>query len=122
MKTDFDKIAAFNGSADLQVKAWERFLAAWSENNPYSQEDKTLTMQQAQTLRDQASRNGQAAAALSTAATSVVTNTGTAGNSNSFRDCADCLEMVWIPKGRFLMGSPLTEEGRYPLEVRSMKS
>jgi formylglycine-generating enzyme required for sulfatase activity len=30
----------------------------------------------------------------------------------SFRDCADCPEMVVIPAGRFRMGSPLSESGR----------
>jgi formylglycine-generating enzyme required for sulfatase activity len=32
----------------------------------------------------------------------------------SFRDCAkDCPEMIVIPAGKFTMGSPATEEGRY---------
>ena len=30
-----------------------------------------------------------------------------------FRDCADCPEMVVVPSGSFMMGSPLSEEGRY---------
>ena len=30
-----------------------------------------------------------------------------------FRDCADCPEMVVIPPGRFMMGSPESEEGRF---------
>ena len=30
-----------------------------------------------------------------------------------FRDCAECPEMVVIPAGSFLMGSPESEEGRY---------
>jgi formylglycine-generating enzyme required for sulfatase activity len=34
----------------------------------------------------------------------------------SFRDCPDCPEMVVIPAGRFLMGSPATEKGRYSNE------
>jgi formylglycine-generating enzyme required for sulfatase activity len=36
---------------------------------------------------------------------------------NSFRECAnDCPEMVVVPAGEFMMGSPTTEEGRYPDE------
>ena len=30
-----------------------------------------------------------------------------------FRDCADCPEMVVVPSGSFMMGSPPSEEGRY---------
>ena len=30
-----------------------------------------------------------------------------------FRDCADCPAMVVVPSGSFMMGSPLSEEGRY---------
>jgi len=29
-----------------------------------------------------------------------------------FRDCAECPELVWLPPGRFTMGSPASEEGR----------
>ncbi|MGE3709024.1 MAG: SUMF1/EgtB/PvdO family nonheme iron enzyme [Hyphomicrobiaceae bacterium] len=31
---------------------------------------------------------------------------------DSFRDCADCPEMVVVPAGSFMMGSPASEEGR----------
>ncbi|MFN7308888.1 MAG: formylglycine-generating enzyme family protein [Alphaproteobacteria bacterium] len=34
----------------------------------------------------------------------------------SFRDCPDCPEMVVIPGGRFQMGSPASERGRYSNE------
>lgn len=45
MKADFDKTAAFKGSADLQAKAWERFLATWGQDNPLSGEDEGLRAQ-----------------------------------------------------------------------------
>ena len=36
---------------------------------------------------------------------------------NSFRECAkDCPEMVVVPAGEFMMGSPATEEGHYATE------
>ena len=35
---------------------------------------------------------------------------------DSFRDCADCPEMVVVPAGSFMMGSPKTEEGRFEME------
>ena len=34
----------------------------------------------------------------------------------SFRDCPECPEMMVIPAGRFLMGSPANEKGRYANE------
>ena len=39
---------------------------------------------------------------------------GTVGGK--FRDCADCPEMVVVPSGSFMMGSPGGEEGRYDNE------
>ncbi len=43
-----------------------------------------------------------------------------------FRDCADCPEMVVVPAGKFVMGSPADERGRFdsegplhPVSVRS---
>ena len=43
-----------------------------------------------------------------------------------FRDCADCPEMVVVPAGNFVMGSPASERGRFdsegplhPVSVRS---
>lgn len=33
-----------------------------------------------------------------------------------FRECSDCPEMVAIPAGKFLMGSPTTEPGRFDAE------
>lgn len=33
-----------------------------------------------------------------------------------FRDCNQCPEMVMLPTGKFLMGSPVDEEDRYPNE------
>src|SRR6185312_13659954 len=34
----------------------------------------------------------------------------------NFRECADCPEMVAIPAGSFVMGSPLGEPGRFDAE------
>src|SRR4051794_31831168 len=34
----------------------------------------------------------------------------------TFRDCANCPEMVVIPAGSFMMGAPVNEPGRYPEE------
>jgi uncharacterized caspase-like protein len=42
MKSEFDQVAGFNGSPDLQVKAWERFLGAWGQDNPLSNDDESI--------------------------------------------------------------------------------
>jgi len=34
------------------------------------------------------------------------------GSGESFKDCAECPEMVVLPSGSFMMGSPASEEGR----------
>ena len=39
----------------------------------------------------------------------------------TFRDCPDCPEMVVIPAGSFMMGSPENEKGRYPEESPQRK-
>jgi formylglycine-generating enzyme required for sulfatase activity len=41
-----------------------------------------------------------------------------AATGQTFRDCADCPEMVTIPSGRFTMGSPDSELGRGDDEVQ----
>ena len=35
---------------------------------------------------------------------------------DTFRECNNCPEMVVVPAGSFLMGSPASEEGRYNFE------
>lgn len=50
MRGEFDRTAAFAGSADLQVQAWQRFLEAWREDNPTSDEDDQLRRQATERL------------------------------------------------------------------------
>jgi formylglycine-generating enzyme required for sulfatase activity len=38
------------------------------------------------------------------------------GGKHEFRDCSDCPEMVVVPAGKFVMGSPATEHGRFDAE------
>ena len=118
MKADFDRIAAFTGSADLQAKAWERFLATWAQDNPLSSEDDALR-DQAKQRRDAAQRQaaGQSTtlAAAPSARPPVATNSETATSltpGQVIKDCDVCPELVVIPAGRFTMGSPESEWGR----------
>ena len=107
MKTDYDKIAQFKGSADLQVKAWDRFLSGWSENNQFSQEDETLRSQ-AQSQREQSKRTMQAAVQHQQNNQVVVSGSNTTGKT--FKDCDLCPEMVMLPSGSFQMGGSASDE------------
>jgi len=40
------------------------------------------------------------------------------GSGVAFRDCPDCPEMVVAPAGKFTMGSPASEEGRFASETQ----
>ena len=93
MKVDFDKTAQFTGGADLQVKAWERFLLAWAQDNPQSQEDEGLRFQAQSRLA------GARQTALQVAQPVAQTISVTSGKT--IKDCADCPEMVMIPAGSF---------------------
>jgi formylglycine-generating enzyme required for sulfatase activity len=55
------------------------------------------------------------AIALASAAFALSAAQSTAA-TRSFRDCRDCPEMVALPAGSFLMGSPATEQGRDAIE------
>ncbi len=98
MKADFDKTAAFAGSADLMAKAWERFLVAWAQDNPMSTQDEAL--------RAQALEKRDVARQASAQAPQVVAQPPVASSAGqTIKDCSDCPEMVVIPAGSFAMGS-----------------
>lgn len=40
-----------------------------------------------------------------------------ASNAHSFRDCKDCPQLVAIPSGRFIMGTPENEVGRFDWDL-----
>jgi formylglycine-generating enzyme required for sulfatase activity len=52
-------------------------------------------------------------AVLLLAAIGMFAPVGAQAAAASFRDCADCPEMVAVPAGSFMMGSPASEPGRF---------
>ena len=107
MKTDFDKVASLNAEPDLQITAWDRFLAGYTQKNPFGDEDEQLRSEARSHKQAAESEKQRRIAVRPIAAT---TNTVTAGKA--FKDCADCPEMLVIPAGNFQMGSPSYEAGR----------
>ena len=115
MKADYEKTAAFAGSADRQVKAWDRFLAAWAQDNPLSTEDDTLRSR-ARADKDKA----QGLAAARVPAVRLPAN----GGVEPVNNCSYCPDMVVIPAGRFTMGSndgESNEKPPHPVTVRSFE-
>ncbi len=106
MKADFDKTAQFAGGADLQVKAWDRFLAAWAQDNPQSREDEGLRAD-AVARRDRA-RQAMAPVAAPPTVAPIASTKPTIGQV--IKDCADCPEMIAIPAGSFEMGAEFADE------------
>ena len=129
MKADFDKTAAFKGSADLQAKAWERFLAAWGQDNQLSGEDEDLRaqakgrMQERQQEAQRLAAAAQAPAPVTPAPTAPTVTAQPAQPGQAFRDCtgAHCPEIVVIPAGSFVMGGNDydTEKPPHSVSVRS---
>jgi formylglycine-generating enzyme required for sulfatase activity len=114
MQADFDRVAGFQGGSSLRVEAWQRFLGAWAADNPTSNDDERLRSQ-AQLRLASAERESQQqrlAVASAPGSTGTLIGAAMASPGQTFKDCAECPEMVVIPAGRFLMGSPGTEPFR----------
>jgi formylglycine-generating enzyme required for sulfatase activity len=62
--------------------------------------------------RSQLAKAGAAIAALVAVFAADVAQAQPQASAHSFKDCADCPEMVVVPAGRFTMGSPSKEPGR----------
>ncbi len=114
MQADFDRIAGFQGAADLRAQAWQRFIGAWAADNPTSDGDDLLRDQARQRVAaaERESQQQRMAEATPAAMTGSLGGGSAVTPGQTFKDCAECPEMVVIPAGRFLMGSPGTEPGR----------
>jgi formylglycine-generating enzyme required for sulfatase activity len=112
MKADFDKTAKFAGSADLQAKAWQRFLAAWAQDNPLSRDDEALRLQANTRLQQaqQQSLPAQAAVQTTAPASAPVVSKMVPGIGQTLKECAQCPELVVLPGGTFTMGSSAAEQ------------
>ncbi len=105
MQADFDKVTALvrqnPNATNLHRKAWQWFLARYpiSENNPYSQKDDELRTEAARSIQQiEADRLARIEKAKQKAAIRL---------RKPYEP-----EMVSIPGGSFMMGSPDNEEGR----------
>ena len=153
MGAAFSEAATFDGETGLRRTAWDRFLSAYKEDNPFSEEDERLREQArrrkaaalvAAVQRELAAhgykpgavdgrpgantkaaienfqrRQGQAVDGRATetllaslhrlpkpAPSAVKPAVGAYFRpGDTFKDCADCPEMVVIPAGSFRMGS-----------------
>jgi formylglycine-generating enzyme required for sulfatase activity len=107
MQVAFDRVDKL-GSDALQAKGWERFISSYEgQNNPYSTDDDALLQRARQALSAR-----QRGALQSAAPYPASSNTNAQRPGSSFRDCDACPEMVWLPPGRFRMGSTDKEAGR----------
>ena len=115
MQADFDRISGFQGGADLRAQAWQRFLETWKDDNPTGDDDERLRAQARQALgqaQAEAQRLQRVAAASMPVSAGGANSSAVVSAGQVFKDCAECPEMVVIPAGRFLMGSPTGEAGR----------
>ena len=117
MKADFDKTVKFSGGADLKVKAWERFLAVWAQDNPQSQEDERLRVEAQAKL--QAARESIATPPALSACVSPVSFVELfmchEEEERAAKDCLACPDMVAIPAGSFEMGSTTGSSDEQPV-------
>jgi hypothetical protein len=51
MQADYSKVQQLKSSADLKAQAWERFLAAYPQDNPYSKDDEQLRQEASKAKR-----------------------------------------------------------------------
>jgi uncharacterized caspase-like protein len=106
MKADFDKTNAFAGAADLQVKAWERFLANWAQDNPLSKDDEALRQRAQNELQNAqqvvAKNNAQRTLPASTQEPRTPVSVYFAPDSRSIgqtcNSSSDCAGDAWCPR------------------------
>lgn len=92
--------------------------AAAEPENTSKATDKTASKAEEEQKRREARRNAERIAMLqekglaSKAEADAAKAAATPNPGDTFRDCPECPEMVVVPAGEFMMGSPESEEGR----------
>ena len=106
MRAAFNQADSFAGRAEVKRAVWDRFLTAYSQKNPYSNDDELL---RAQAIARKAAVRDEIA--LVTAPPGPPAP-GSRSIGEVFRDCPECPEMVVLPSGSFQMGSSPAETER----------
>ena len=101
MRAAFDKASAFEGRAETKRAVWDRFLVAYSQKNPYADDDDQLRAEAAS--RKAAVQDGPVQVAPP------VAPEADRRAGETFRDCPNCPEMVVMPAGGFAMGASTAE-------------
>lgn len=112
MQTQFRQIAAFAGPPTWQARAWDRFVATWTDWLPDDAPDRTL-------IEEAAVRRAALPATAPSAAAAVPAGpSASAAVSRAVETpCALCPPVVTVPAGVFMMGSPGDEPDRFHNEA-----
>ncbi|MDP1613800.1 MAG: SUMF1/EgtB/PvdO family nonheme iron enzyme [Sulfuritalea sp.] len=130
MKAAFAEVEALSGTSETRLLAWDRYLATYAQDNPFSADDDLLRAQ-AKLKRSEAQGSAEKQKAEATqqqqlaqqAADDVARRQREAEAERGrreeamapgkvFTDCTDCPEMVVLPARNFTMGSSAGEAGR----------
>jgi Uncharacterized conserved protein len=96
---------------DHQTKTFDQRVSEQKERERQQGAARSKSLKEADDAQRTAIANLMEAETAKGAGPSGALNPGTV-----FRDCPECPEMVVVPAGEFMMGSPASEEGRYPAE------
>lgn len=98
-------------SLDARVMAWSDFIEKFPEDNPFTDRDEMLRRSATAALgRLQQEANAQAPDETAEAESDASVTPGEPFRLELPQD--QSIDMLWIPAGTFLMGSPTGEEGR----------